>query len=538
MGAQFSISSASITIDVIPQESSQPIQTLTVRFPGASGLRFETPTATQPLIAWNFPKRVTEMQSNRQYSLIRPEDIVLGLEVAGPNTSDEPRADGMAGDMRMIAALRTVGERYFKKHMDWAKVEAGTTKKAHSLITSVGYKYDGAIPGGLAPGVGTPTAGYPDRQPGLSSRIPTATGVKTYNNQAGDFDTGIGVQKDGPYINKPDEGDMQFTAHGGGASRRIPYITKDDHMASYGTVFSPNRQVPSSMMLGSIPTGVKRFRPWETLLFCPHPEDQDQRDGWRNPKDHLIADLFWMPVVEPYAISQPFSTAGKVNLNYQIQPFTYIQRSTGLRAVMKSTKFMALFPQDAATYKPHWWRDPPPTYMSGVRRLSIDPEKTLKDFDEKFADNEIFKSATQICEMNLVPATPRGTFSGSVPADSAGMAAFWRRATLTGDNLREKPYADIYPRLTTKSNAFTVHVRVQVLKKSLATGENVFVDPESDETGPKDAILSEYRGSTTIERYIDPNDPDLPNFAREFGSGANLDDYYKFRVVNTKRFAP
>ncbi len=37
-----------------------------------------------------------------------------------------------------------------------------------------------------------------------------------------------------------------------------------------------------------------------------------------------MMDLFNMPTVEPYAISEPFSTAGKVNMNYQILPYTYI----------------------------------------------------------------------------------------------------------------------------------------------------------------------------------------------------------------------
>ena len=41
-------------------------------------------------------------------------------------------------------------------------------------------------------------------------------------------------------------------------------------------------------------------------------------------------DLFWMPEVEPYAISDCFSTAGKINMNYQIVPFTYITRNTAL----------------------------------------------------------------------------------------------------------------------------------------------------------------------------------------------------------------
>jgi hypothetical protein len=46
------------------------------------------------------------------------------------------------------------------------------------------------------------------------------------------------------------------------------------------------------------------------------------------------------------------------------------------------------------------------------------------------------------------------------------MAAFWNGNRLTGDNLREKPYVDLYSRVTTKSNVFNVHIRVQSLKKA------------------------------------------------------------------------
>ncbi len=36
--------------------------------------------------------------------------------------------------------------------------------------------------------------------------------------------------------------------------------------------------------------------------------------------DYLLLDLFSMPVVEPYPISEPLSTAGRINMNYQIVP--------------------------------------------------------------------------------------------------------------------------------------------------------------------------------------------------------------------------
>jgi uncharacterized protein (TIGR02600 family) len=244
-----------------------------------------------------------------------------------------------------------------------------------------------------------------------------------------------------------------------------------------------------------------------------------------------------MPVVEPYAISQPFATAGKINLNYQILPFTYIKRQTGLYAVMKSTEFLAIPVGDSSTYKPsardHGSQENV-ALQNPNRRRTIDIPTTLQACDTKFANNEIYRSATEICELNLVP--PGET--------AASMATFWNNNRLTGDNLREKPYVDIYPRLTTKSNTYTVHVFVQALKQLPAhINAGVFVDPNSAASGPKDAILGEYRGSTTLERYIDPNDPSLPDFAKVFvsnpaDSSLNIDQYYKFRVVGTKRFAP
>jgi hypothetical protein len=72
-----------------------------------------------------------------------------------------------------------------------------------------------------------------------------------------------------------------------------------------------------------------------------------------------MLDLFHVPVVEPYAISEPFSTAGKVNLNYVIAPFgyaagdagtnpntriprSYLRRDTALRGVLRSVWMMAV----------------------------------------------------------------------------------------------------------------------------------------------------------------------------------------------------
>jgi len=41
-----------------------------------------------------------------------------------------------------------------------------------------------------------------------------------------------------------------------------------------------------------------------------------------------------------------------------------------------------------------------------------------------------------------------------------------------------------------------------------------------------------------LERYIDPNDPTLPDFVgKPFQEGA-LDDHYRFRVILKKQFSP
>ena len=49
-------------------------------------------------------------------------------------------------------------------------------------------------------------------------------------------------------------------------------------------------------------------------------------------------------------------------------------------------------------------------------------------------------------------------------------------------------------------------------------------------------MISEYRGSTIVERYVDTTDPTLPDFATT--AAATLDANYRFRMVSTKRFAP
>ena len=282
-----------------------------------------------------------------------------------------------------------------------------------------------------------------------------------------------------------------------------------------------------AVVFGSIPARVLPgdSDPWHTLLFCRDPAGGDAHPGFRQPRDHLLLDFFTMPIVEPYAISEPFSTAGKMNLNFEIAPFSYIRRATALRGVLKSTRLTAL--PNGANYKGG---------SSAIYRLPIDASETLDAFAERFrartpsggyrGESGPFRTASEICDMRLIPqGVKRSEF----------LHGWWNGYTPTGDNSREAPYNLIYPRVTTKSNVFTVHYRVQILRQRISA------DPAAAallQEG-RDQILAEHRGSTLLERYLDPADPAQPDFADwKNPSQAAVDDFYKFRILTAKQFLP
>ena len=304
-------------------------------------------------------------------------------------------------------------------------------------------------------------------------------------------------------------------------------------------------------MLGSLPTGVKRNRPWETLLFRPetrldavnHPHP-----GTQSPKDHLLLDLFWMPVIAPYAISEPFSTAGKINLNYEIAPFSYIRRATALHGAMKSEEPLILPNTMATIYKlwDHETNDNPYGLPNNAANLDttvktewnksylgqapydhlrrpIDVAKTLAQADTRLANGEAFRAASEICELHLVR-------DGENLADYQS-GQIWRDALITGDNTRERPYTNLYSKLTTRSNTFTIHVRVQVLRPGVTRAEDFAVWREG-----RVSPLGEYRGSSIIERYIDPADPNLPDFAIDASAVADI--AYRIRTISTRKWTP
>ena len=98
---------------------------------------------------------------------------------------------------------------------------------------------------------------------------------------------------------------------------------------------------------------------------------------------------------------------------------------------------------------------------------SVDEAATIAQIESKFSNNsaDAYLTESEICTVPLVPAglLSPGT---SVSDAQSDLLTFWSYAgALTGDNLRELPYAQLYGRLTTRSNSYMVHVRVQVLKK-------------------------------------------------------------------------
>ena len=383
--------------------------------------------------------------------------------------------------------------------------------------------------------------------------VPTGiNGVYMASNVPGDWDTGPGIAPDGAQINLPDGGTTLDPA--------TAYRSLTGGDAKAPTQRTPNALVTSPVIFGSLPAGINPndsvssgppvlSQSWRTLLFCPYPAANTPaanssatpysiHPGSATPPDHLILDNFWMPVVEPYAISTCMATAGKINLNDQIAPFTYLHRNTALRALFDSLRIPAIPIGDAGS---------PTTvvsYKSNAANAAIasiwnavDEDATLAQIESRFAGGsaDAYLSESEICTVPLVPLlNPRLTTN--VAATRTALASFWDATSvsssggLTGDNLRELPYAQLYERLTTRSNSYTVHVRVEVLKKlTRDPDQNVWKEGT-------DVVLGDWRGSYEIERYLDPT-------ASAPAAGASLAGTlaapsYKFRIISARAFAP
>ncbi len=551
-GGVFSFKGGDITVKFYRKDSSgnkvaSPVlQTVTLNFPNQD---FPVPQVA-PVLTGLYPCNFQvfsggRLTANEKLPSICSADVVRSV-IATP------------GDMRLIAAQKQPPNALFAPH----PLYTGTQYQfAHNLKDGIGYYLYGATSGKL---VNVSYPNYPGSYAnftvsGITYRVnkindqtsasttvydsssvgstretdnPSPNGVTQINGVAADWDNGIANLRDGPYINKADEGDE---GHMNGTQIFYPYYaldyTRADNLPG-SSLFSPNRMIPSPGMFGSLSSGVYSNKPWQTLLFRPGPSGHP---GLSNPPDHLFMDLFNMPVVEPYAISEPLSTAGRINMNYQIIPFTYIHRDAGLRAIFKSEKITSIPDTSGTTYKTITTGNGIPSnswagnYTANAFKQSIDPDATLKQFTTRFETNkDIFRSASEICSIDLVPAdAPASTLANPTRAN---MDSYWASHKLTGDNTLERPYTTIYPRLTTKSNTFTIHYRAQSLQKLRGTDPQVW-----DEN--KDKIAGEYRGFQTVERYIDPNDT-IPDYAGQPGLSTPISSYYKTRVVEAKQFAP
>ena len=272
-----------------------------------------------------------------------------------------------------------------------------------------------------------------------------------------------------------------------------------------------------------------------------------------------------MPVVEPWAISEPFATAGKININEQIAPFVNIKRDTGLRAVLKGVKITAMNPTQTVSngnqpYIYNYKSMSTAGNNSGsngawgvISRRSIDIDNTLKQISDRQDKNRPFISASEICDIPLIPKDVPlavGLPAPMKPHLSAGfsqttslaqfdtlLTTFWAAHKLTGDNALEKPYAYIYPRLTTRSNSYLVHVRVQTLAQNARNTSYIIKANQAQPSG-------EFRGSFLIERYLDPNSASLVD---ALGNPVNMPASgettglalgpYLFRTVSSKQFS-
>ena len=354
--------------------------------------------------------------------------------------------------------------------------------------------------------------------------------LNTGGVSSGDFDNSDGYFTDGPYIGFCSEGNIEI--YGGGSAYFGTAPANDINSLPGPAFYSPNRLAPSAGILGSLPTGVKSQTPWQTLLFRPTALTTSSHRGATSPPDYLLLDLFNMPIVEPYAISEPLSTAGRVNMNYQILPFTWIKRSTALQAALHTEKLIAINTSSQFENK-YRGRDIGGLPISGRIRYNLNLNTnggTLQGFENRFAANDIFRSAAEICSIPLVP-----TNAPSSPTYSS-MSSWWGSYRGTGDNSKERSYARIFPKLTTKSNTYTVHYRVEVLKKNPSSSS------QSTWADGTDKVISTYRGSTTIERYVNPRDSGLPDYASitplpPTGSNA-LPNFYKFRILGERQFNP
>ena len=163
------------------------------------------------------------------------------------------------GDYRLVAANPNVPVSVFQPHplyTSTAAMMASNLTQSFEGNPAQGFDTRGKYISTLT----YPVALAPDIPYTASTATPPLTPEAT-----GDYDSALPRALDGPYINKPDEGNIWNNS-----ATAIPYFASANYGETPGnTFFSPNRMMPSPGMFGSLPTGVISGSAWQTLLFRP-----------------------------------------------------------------------------------------------------------------------------------------------------------------------------------------------------------------------------------------------------------------------------
>lgn len=510
------------------------VQVIEMRFPAFPQRSLRLPDPPRDGRAFSLDERLRNAFSNSGVPLLSAQDVAQSIV-------------SVNGDPRLIAGQRVVGPEYFVAHPDYGRrplahrlrgepvstpVTGGVTGFFKDLkqnadtvpdFTIRPWSEDKVVIAGALPqryDIQSMSGAFSSGRLDGGARGP-ATPAET-----GDFDTGSGRAPDGAYVNRADDGEVASFALG-----KVPYFdapaADPKNLPSVSAAAgSPNRLVPGAGMFGSLPTGVKAHVPWQTLLFHPWGRDEPaftnwnknlDHYGWAWPRDHLLLDLFWMPVIEPYGISTPMETAGKINLNHELLPFRHIQRSTALHALLKSERIIAVADIDAMRVKK------PDGFSDATCRFPIDPDSTLKMWDRTRDQNgRPFISASEVCTLPLVPES-----NPPVLADRAAINEWWKAHRLTGDNLKERPYTNLHARLTTRSNTYRVHVYAQSLQKARSSKPAIW-----DES--KDLVMATWRGSALVSRQIRAND--IPDYAAGAPVPTPVDHFYSWSISSQRQF--
>ncbi|HSJ03555.1 MAG TPA: Verru_Chthon cassette protein A, partial [Verrucomicrobium sp.] len=186
-------------------------------------------------------------------NLVYPGDTVYAMTV---NPADKAR-----GDMRLIAyrsSLDATEKDFFAPHTNLrgASLRVGYDPTRGQFRKDWTTVYKNAETGGrLVENMNYPESAVPF--------VPTSlNGAKNQYDAPGDWDTGYDLQEDGPYVNKADEGAtnrgyftrglaLGFVSANFGDGANGSQAAETDNIT-----YSPNRQIASAVMYGSLPTGV------------------------------------------------------------------------------------------------------------------------------------------------------------------------------------------------------------------------------------------------------------------------------------------